>query len=171
MTLTYKFAFDSAYCKAVIARYYRQRPLYIRLPVQFAVLMLTAALIWASLKKAGSFRIDAMSLVIAGIAIIAGVLLLTSLVKFGVLRKLKRNRDFGAEVTLTISEEGVVASSSYGQKRAAWSAYPDSVRFSDGILLLRGGAIRWLPDSALCAGTAEQANSLVGSKTRLRRLT
>jgi hypothetical protein len=46
--------------------------------------------------------------------------------------------------------------------------YARAVRFPDGILLLRKGAIRWLPDRSLETGSVDEAMTLVRSKLPLR---
>ena len=167
MTLHYKYLFDSAYCKVVIARFYGQRPLPLRLPVQFAIPVVIVMWLWSSWQKMDASWPNAIALICAGVAVIGtGVYV----VKVGVLQRLKRNSEFGQEVTITISAQGLTASSSNGGREYAWSAYPRSVRYADGILLMRGGAIRWLPDASLQDGTAEQATDLVRSKTKMRDL-
>ncbi|HEY0802523.1 MAG TPA: YcxB family protein [Steroidobacteraceae bacterium] len=167
MTLHYKYVFDSAYCKVVIARFYGQRPLPLRLPVQFAIPVVIVMWLWSSWQKMDASWPNVMALIAAGTVVIgAGVYL----VKIGVLQRLKRNSEFGLEVTITISAQGLTASSSNGGREYAWSAYPRCVRYADGILLMRGGAIRWLPDASLQDGSAEQATDLVRSKTKMRDL-
>jgi hypothetical protein len=167
MTLHYKYVFDSAYCKAVIARFYGQRPLLLRLPVQFAIPVAIVIWIWSSWQKMDASWPNVIALICAGVAVIgAGVYL----GKLGVLQRLKRNSEFGLEVTITISAQGLTASSSNGGREYAWSAYPRSVRYADGILLMRGGAIRWLPDTSLQEGSAEQATDLIRGKTKMRDL-
>jgi hypothetical protein len=119
----YKYVFDSAYCKTVISRFYRQRPFYLRLHFQLPALL-----------------------------------------------KLRKSREFGKEVTIALSEAGLEASGSNGHSVVKWNAYPRSVRYSDGILLARGGSIRWLPDSALEEGSIEEAIALVRAKTSFRSI-
>lgn len=167
MNLTYRFAFDSKYCKTLIARFYRQRPLLIRLPVQFGIPILIIEAIWL-FRHASAISVT--SLAAAGVICIAGAALLAQAVKLAIFRKLKRNREFGVQVTVVLAGEGVTASSGHGERSLAWSGYPKAVRYADGILLMRGGSIRWLPDDALESGNAEEATSLVRSKSRLRFL-
>ena len=167
MTLHYRYVFDSAYCKVVIARFYRQRPLLLRLPVQFAIPVAIVIWIWSSWQKMDASWPNVIALACAGAAVIAAGVYL---VKIGVLQRLKRIGEFGLEVTITISAQGVTASSSNGRREYAWSAYPRSVRYADGILLMRGGVIRWLPDASLQDGSAEQATDQVRGKTKMRDL-
>jgi hypothetical protein len=168
MALRYKYLFDTAYCRAVIARFYRQRPFYLRLHYQFAAIAMLILLAWLSTQAAAerSSRAPFVALCVAG-AVIWGFMLL---VRVAIMRKLKRSREYGKEVTIGLSEEGLDASGSNGHSVVKWSAYPRSVRYSDGILLARGGAIRWLPDSALEEGSVQDAIALVRSKTKLRSI-
>ena len=165
MAVRYKFSFDSAYCKALISRYYRQRPFFLRLPVQFTVLAIILLLAWFSTLAAAD---SSGGLPIAAIFAILVIVGSVRLVRFGVMMKLRRNSEFGSEVKVALSEEGLEASSPYGHASIKWAAYPRSVRYRDGILLLRGGAIRWLPDAALQEGSVQEAVALVSSKTKLR---
>jgi hypothetical protein len=50
------------------------------------------------------------------------------------------------------------------QATFAWAAFTGVARFSDGILLMRGRIIRWLPDSALQNSVPEEALAFVRSK-------
>jgi hypothetical protein len=68
-----------------------------------------------------------------------------------------------------VSSEGLFASGPHVQGKWNWPAYP-AVRYSDGILLLRCGVIRWLPDSALLVGTPTDATAVARSKSVLREL-
>ena len=106
-----------------------------------------------------------------GVAVIMAVVLTVGMVavtKIGVLYRFKRRADFGAEVVVTVSEAGIASSGRHAQGSWGWQAYPRSVRYPDGILLLRRGVIRWLPDAALQNGTAADATALVKSKTVLK---
>jgi hypothetical protein len=159
--LVYKFRADSAYYKAIINRYYGQRPLLFRLPVQCGIvsLIVVGLFLW----NKGSLSRSA-----AGIAVIVAVLLtagMVALTKIGILYRFKRRADFGAEAVVTISEEGIASSGLHMQGKWGWHAYPRSVRYPDGILLLRRGVVRWLPDAALQGGTPGHATALVKSKT------
>jgi hypothetical protein len=168
VALRYKYLFDTTYCRAVIAHFYRQRPFYLRLHYQFAAVALLILLAWVSTQAAAapSSRGPLIALCVAG-AVILGF---TWLVRFAIMTKLKKSREFGKEVTITLSDEGLEASGSNGRSSVKWSAYPRAVRYSDGILLARGGAIRWLPDSALEEGSNQEVLELVAAKTTLRSI-
>lgn len=71
---------------------------------------------------------------------------------------------------MTLSEEGVTGHGKHGESIQYWTTYPRAVRFSDGILLLRRGVIRWLPDSAISEGSGKEATKLIASKIAIRRL-
>ena len=57
-----------------------------------------------------------------------------------------------------------------GAGRFPWTVYNRAVHFSDGILLIRKGGIRWLPDAALTEGTAGDAIAIVRSHLPVREL-
>lgn len=166
MAPRYKYLFDRTYCRTVISRFYRQRPFYLRLHYQFAAIALIVLFAWASTQAAASrsSRAPFIALCVAG-ALILGFMFL---VRFAIMMKLRKSREFGKEVTITLSDEGLEASGSNGRSSVKWSAYPRAVRYSDGILLARGGAIRWLPDAALEEGNVQDVLALVRAKTTLR---
>jgi len=165
MTLRYTYVFDSAYCKRVIWRYYRQRPFFLRLPFQFGAVGSILLLAWFSTQAATSSSGNAIvGILIAGALIFGSILL----VRASVMMKLRGSREFGMEVSVALSVEGLEASGPNGRSSIKWVAYPRSVRYPDGILLVRGGAIRWLPDAALQEGSVADAVALVRSKTKSR---
>jgi hypothetical protein len=164
LILVYKFRTDAVYYRTIIDRYYGQRPFLFRLPVQYGVVSL--AIVGFSLWMKGSYSRTAIGVaVIVAVVLTAGMVALT---KIGVLYRFKRRADFGAEAVVTVSEDGIASSGRHSQGSWGWQAYPRSVRYPDGILLLRRGVIRWLPDAALQNGTAEDATALVKSKTVLK---
>jgi hypothetical protein len=165
MPLRYKYVFDSRYCRTVISRFYRQRPFYLRLHYQFGAIVIAILLAWFSTQSADH---SSHALLIA--ACIAGAVMLglIFLVRAAVMMKLRGTKEFGKEVTIALSEQGLEATGPNGHSLVKWAAYPQSVRFSDGILLRRGGAIRWLPDAALEEGSMQDVLALVRSKTNSR---
>lgn len=168
MPLRYTYVFDTAYCRTVISRYYRQRPVYLRLHFQFAVVVMLVVLAWAYTRSATDRSMPALLITLC----FSGVLIVgfTFLVRFSIMMKLRKSREFGKEVTITLSDRGLEASGSNGRSSVKWNAYPRSVRYSDGILLTRGGAIRWLPNAALEEGSLEEVLALVRAKTTLRTI-
>ena len=168
MDITYRMVVDPAYCHAIIARYYRQRHFLLWLPVQFALPLVPLVGVWIygqQINASWSTTVGMLLLVWPVVAIAC-----VYVIKWGILQRLRSKDDFGNEVTMVVSEDGISAHGQHVQGKWAWAAYPRSVRFPDGILLLRRGAIRWLPDSAIQTGDAKEATNLVGSNTVLRHI-
>ena len=164
--LVYKFRADSGYYKTIIDRYYRQRAFLLRPPVQYAIFSL--AIVGAFLGFKGLFTRTAVGLGMVVVALLtAGMVALT---KASVFYRFKRRADFGADVIMTVSKESISSSGRHAEGKWGWQAYPQSVRYPDGILLLRRGVIRWLPDSALQEGTPADATALVKAKTVMKAL-
>jgi hypothetical protein len=166
LRLVYKYRADAAYYRAVIERYYGQRAFFLRLPMQYGLISL--AIVGAFLGFRGLWTRTAV-----GIGILVVVVLtagLVALAKTSMLWRFKRRADFGAETTVTVSKQAIVSSGRHAEGEWGWQAYPRSVRYPDGILLMRRGIIRWLPDSALQEGTPADATGLVKSKTVIREV-
>lgn len=166
MDITYKILIDTGYYRTVINRYYRQRPFIFWPPVQFGLVSLVSAswLLWAL--QAPWINKIAAALIIAAVLFVGGVFL----TKWGILQRYMHRAEFGSEATVALSAAGIVANGPHIQGKWEWAAYPHSVRFLDGILLLRPGAIRWLPDAAIQGGTVDESIALIASKTDLRRI-
>src|SRR5271156_2175459 len=162
--LVYKYRADAAYYRTVIERYYGQRSFLLRLPMQYGILSL--AIVGAFLGFTGLSTRTAVG--IGTLVVIVSTASLIALTKISILWRFKRRPDFGAEATVTVSKEAIVSSGRHAEGKWGWQAYPRSVRYPDGILLMRRGVIRWLPDSALQRGTAADATALVKSKTVLK---
>lgn len=167
MSIEYHVKGDSAYFRTVRDRYYQQRPFLLRLTSQFSILGACLILPWiyawvtdASWKDGAEFGIP------VGVLVAVGGLYLT---KALILARLG-GRGKNSEGTVILTEEGVTGRGQRGKSLQYWASYPRAVRFSDGVLLLRGGVIRWLPDSALRQGTVEEATALVAAKTHLTRM-
>jgi cation transport ATPase len=166
MDVTYKFRADAAYYRTLIDRYYQQRPFLLSLMAQFGLLALIIAGAFLSTAVAPIGLKVGIALIIAALIFFGGV----AFTKWGVYQRLKHRADFGMEATVTMSAGGLVASGPRFEGKWNWAAYPRAVRYSDGILLLRRGVIRWLPDSALVVGTPTDATALTRSKSALREL-
>ena len=167
MEVTYRHRLDAAYFRTLIDRYYRQRPFIFWLPVQFGlVAVMTDTFI---LGAATSVTVETLVLVITvGAAI---VYLGTYLTKWGIfVLRFTSRADFGKEATVTLSGTGIATRGEHVSGEWGWAAYPKAVRFPDGILLLRRGVIRWLPDSDIREGDAATATALVASKTMMRNV-
>lgn len=164
--ITYKFAIDAEYYRVVIDRYYRQQPFVLWLPAQFGLLGAMFACLLVYLPS--GFDVSRMpTALLAGALTLVGGIYLT---RRGILWRFKRRADFGSEAVLTVSAAGINASGSHVHGHWDWQAYPNSVCYPDGILLLRAGAIRWLPDAAIQTGSKEELIALVNSKTRSRNI-
>jgi hypothetical protein len=168
MSVSYHFVADSDYFRTVIDRYYRQRPRLFWLPIQYGLIALPLLCAWlyALVTEASWTLIIAFILLLWPFATLCFV----QLTKWGIMQRFRANADFGADVTTVLSESGIDARGRNAHTELAWTAYPTSVRFPDGILLLRAGAIRWLPDSAIQSGSPADATTLVGSKSKLRHV-
>jgi hypothetical protein len=166
MQITYRYRCDLEYFRTVIDRQYRQGPFLLRLPIQFGIVGAICA--YFAIAAANTSMVVSATLFIA---IFCSVLVIGVLAtKQGLLMKFKRRPGFGLEVAVTLSEEGLAVGIHTAEQRLAWSTYPSSIRFNDGILLKKPGSIRWLPDSAIQMGSSSEATSLVGSKTALRHV-
>jgi hypothetical protein len=166
MDVTYKIHINADYYRTLIDRYYEQRPFVFRLPVQFGFLALVAASLFVSAMD-GSVGIKvAIALIFAALIFFGGV----AVTKWGVYQRFRYRADFGTDATVTISEMGLVADGRHVQGKWDWAAYPSAVRYPDGIMLLRRGVIRWLPDSAIVVGKPEDATALARSKSAIREL-
>ena len=166
MEVTYKFLADSAYYRTLIDRYYQQRPLPFRLTTQFGIvaLIFVCGLIWGLVAPLGNKV--AVALPIGALVFFGGV----AVTKWGVYRRMRGRSDFGTEATVIMSAAGLVGSGAQSEGKWSWAAYPQAVRYSDGIMLLRRGVIRWLPDSAIIVGTSAAATALARSKSALREI-
>ncbi len=165
MTIDYKWRYDARYYAAVVDRYYRQLPFVLHLPSQFTLLWLLGVLLfsWVTGESIKEF---------AGWALLIGAVAIPSLVvltKLGIRLKyrLRARSGFGTETSYSMAETGVTITGT-GQGTFAWSVYSRAIRFSDGLLLMRKGAVRWLPDTALESGSVVEATSLVSSRLPMR---
>ena len=165
MTIDYNWRYDARYYAAVVDRYYRQLPFVLHLPSQFTLLWLLGVLLfsWVTGESIKEF---------AGWALLIGAVAIPSLVvltKLGIRLKyrLRARSGFGTETSYSMAETGVTITGT-GQGTFAWSVYSRAIRFSDGLLLMRKGAVRWLPDTALESGSVVEATSLVSSRLPMR---
>jgi hypothetical protein len=164
--LVYKYRADAAYYRTVIDRYYGQRTFLLRLPMQYGIVSL--ATVGAFLGFKGLSTLTAVGIGI--LVIVVSTAGLVALRKISVLWRFKRRADFGAETTVTVSKAAIVSGGRHAEGKWGWQAYPRSVRYPDGILLVRRGVVRWLPDSALQEGTRDDATALVQSKTLMKEI-
>jgi hypothetical protein len=166
MQVGYQYRGNTKYFETVIDRQYQQGPWLLRLPVQFGIV---GAALAAAMVATTNFTIVAQAslfVVTFGLVVTIGIWA----TKRGLMMKFKSRLGFESEVTVTLSDSGVTFGSNGAQPTLEWATYPSAVRFPDGILLRKPGSIRWLPDSAITAGTAAEATELIASKTSLRHI-
>ncbi len=164
MEIVYKWRYDAAYYRSAIDRYYRQLPFVLHLPTQFTLLwLLMVAVCWCLLEIALT-ELVVWALVIGAIVIPT----LVFLTKKAIFLKYRVRPSFDSEACYTLSDSGGTIQQYVGETRFPWSKYARAVRFPDGILLLRKGAIRWLPDRSLETGSVDEAMALMRSKLPFR---
>jgi hypothetical protein len=134
--------------------------------MQFSILGLlsASAVIWAvqpSLPTAAE-----IFLVIFVLTVAFGVIA----TKIGLLLRFKWNLEFGSSVNVVLTDNGLNVTGRDVQSAFKWAEYPQSVRFYDGILLKKRGAIRWLPDAGIRSGTPNEVTKLVAAKTSIRHI-
>jgi hypothetical protein len=95
--------------------------------------------------------------------------LLPQLSDGGIVLKYRLRPSFDSETTFALDANEVVVTG-LGSGHFPWTVYRRAIRFSDGILLTRPGAIRWLPDAAITQGTAAEALTIIHKKMPLRDL-
>jgi hypothetical protein len=164
MVIVYRWRYDATYYRTVTDRYYRQLPFVLHLPTQFTLLwLLIVAGCWYFTNIALT-ELVIWALVIGAIAIPSSVLL----TKKAIFLEYRVRPSFDSEACYSLADSGGTIQQHVGETRFPWSIYVRAVRFPDGILLLRKGAIRWLPDRSLGIGSVDQAMALVRSKLLLR---
>lgn len=164
MVIIYRWRYDATYYRAVIDRYYRQLPFVLYLPTQFILLWsLVVAMCWY-LTDIARTELVMWALLIGAIAIPT----LVFLTKKAIFLKYRIRPSFDSEACYSFSDSGGTIQQHAGETRFPWSTYVRAVRFPDGILLLRKGAVRWLPDRSLETGSVDEAMALVRSKLPLR---
>jgi hypothetical protein len=164
MVIVYRWRYDAAYYSTVTDRYYRQLPFVLHLPTQFTLLWLLMVTVCWCFMDIGLTELVMWALVIGAIAIPTFVFL----TKKAIFLKYRVRPSFDSDACYTLSDGGGTIQQHVGETRFPWSTYARAVRFPDGILLLRKGAIRWLPDRSLETGSVDEAMALVRSKLPLR---
>jgi len=165
MSVTYRLTVDLAFVRTGLRRYRRQRPHRIR---RLILLWLGPVLIagaWLHAKFTGAPWEELLEYMLIGGAI--GGAASTLLARVVLVRLLKRNPEYGTDVTIHLDDEGLVASGAHTQAKIDWPGITRAARLPDGLMLIRGRIFRWLPDAALQDSTPEQATALVRSKTAL----
>ena len=93
-----------------------------------------------------------------------------AITKWAVLRRLRARADYGSEFEVTLAAGGITAKGAHVSGKWEWPAYPEAVRFADGLLLQRPGVIRWLPDSGLIQGSPSEVTALVACMSTVRHV-
>jgi hypothetical protein len=171
VTFSYSFVANWDFYRTAFARYRRQKSKRHR---AIAVsIVIAAALLLAWIYGRSS---DAVWSYIPKFALIGGVIggvvggvvggaTVYALGRIFLSRHIKRSPNYGATVAVTLDGEGLHATEPHAQVSLAWRAFTRVTRFKDGILLVRGSVIRWLPDTALQNATPEEVVAFVRSKT------
>jgi len=163
MTITYVWRGDARYYATVVDRYYRQVPLPLHLGVQATVCWIAGS----AYALISHFDLATECGWLAGSA--AFGMAFPYLVKGGILLKYRRRPTFGTETTFRMTDIEVLVDGP-GAGRYPWTVYDRAVSFTDGLLLVRKGGIRWLPHAALTVGTPTEAVAIVQSRLPTRVL-
>jgi hypothetical protein len=166
MLATYRYAFNTDYIKAVISHQYAQVPLLLKLPVQFGSIGMITGLALVLAFDAPLMNRVLVAILFACSLTAVGVLS----VKAGLLSRFRSKAEYGTEVSTSISHDGLIVDGRHFKAHLTWDLYPKAVRFHDGILLQKPGAVRWLPDAAIVEGTANDATQIVDRRTALRHV-
>jgi hypothetical protein len=166
MSVSYAFTTDLKYYRELIERYYQQRSQVLKPRMQFGAIFL-CWLVFSAYEWLNGLDSHASILLFAlGFGLFcAGAVYLTNAL---ILRKLTSKGQFNKELTVRLSTQGLVFSGVLGSKEYPWSYYPRSVRYCDGILLLRSGKISWLPDHGITSGSPSEAEATVRAATQFR---
>ena len=168
MTVTYKLLLDKRFYRTAVSRFYKQRPLWRKFSVRFSLLLILFIGVLAY-----AWKTNAEWLTIAGWGFAFWMILSVSgffFTKWSMVQRFKRRTDFNTEATVLLSDEGISVRGRRAKSELEWAAYPGAARCSDGILLVRKGVIRWLPDASIQDGTPKDAENLVKSNSNLRYL-
>ncbi|HEX5323710.1 MAG TPA: hypothetical protein VFW40_07985 [Capsulimonadaceae bacterium] len=154
---------DEQYYTTVIDRYYRQVSFPLRLGAQAAIVWIIGSTF--ALVSNSDLATRFAWLVTAAVFGLA----FPYLVKRGILMKYRSRRTFGAETTFQMTDREVLIAGP-GAGRFPWTVYARAVAFSDGVMLIRKGGVRWLPHAALQEGTLEEVLAVVRSHLPTRVL-
>jgi hypothetical protein len=164
--IRYRWCYDAAYYSTVVDRYYKQLPHIRHPPIQYTLLWLGGAVLFSVLSGSPTLEFAGWALLIGAVGV-PGLVVLT---KQGIVLRYRLRPSFGTHADFLLSEAGITICQKSLHGTYPWTAYSRAVRFPDGILLLKSGAIRWLPDYALQSGTVNEAVTLVRSRMPIRLL-
>jgi hypothetical protein len=162
--IRYHWHYDADYYSMVMKRYYGQLPRMRQPATQYTLLWLAGLLCFAV-----AFRPSPLKLLVGGILVGAvAIPAMTALTKIGIKFRYLMRPSFKTEADLFLSSGGITISQKSLNGTYPWTTYAGAVRFHDGIMLLKRGGIRWLPDAALVSGTSEDAMQLVRTHLAVR---
>lgn len=162
----YRWTYDAGYYSTLVDRYYKQLPLIRHLAIQYTFMWLGGTTIFSFVIGTPTLEFAALALLVGAIGV-PGLVLLT---KQGIVLKYRLRPSFGTNADYFASETGFTIRQKSLDGSYPWTTYSSAVRFADGILLLKAGAIRWLPDYALQRGSIEDVLALVRSRMPTRLL-
>jgi hypothetical protein len=162
MIATYKVILDDSYFRTALKRYRRQQPRrYLKMVAPLLIVLIAvAALVYAWKTDAPWIMIPELTVMGALIGGIVGTVLGKSLQA----KRLKASRDFGSEISMILDDVGLAVSGTHMQAKLDWAAFDRGIRFKDGIMLLKGSVLRWLPDAMLINGVAGDVTAFVRTK-------
>jgi hypothetical protein len=163
MGIQYAWHGDDNYYATVVKNQYRQLPLPLRLHSQAIILWIVLSGFTVASDFSGATKWTFLAFISAFACVFP------SLVKYGIILKYRLRPSFGAETTFNMGKDEVVITGP-GAGRFPWTVYQRAVYFSDGILLVRRGGIRWLPNAALIEGTPGDAIAIVRTHLPVREL-
>ena len=169
MPATYRFVPNADYFFTRRRRFQQQGPFLLRPSMRPLIAIAPLLLGWLALwvfapdveAEVRSTFVGAAAFLVGGLAVIQVIF----------RWRIKANESKFKELTYTLSNEGVFVHDSLSESKLSWGAYPSTVRFADGILLVRTRFFSvWLPDAALQGATPQEVTALVQSKTQLRHV-
>jgi hypothetical protein len=165
--ITYAWHGDDHYYATVVDRVYQQRPWPPHLRTQAIFLWITMAPL-TFLPYAG--LIPGVAVIFRCVwvaAVTAFCVSFPHLIKRLIVGQYRTRTTFGSKTVFKM-DESEVQIVGVGAGHYPWSIYRRAVSYSDGLLLIRPGAARWLPHEASQEGTAAAAVALVQSHLPLR---
>jgi hypothetical protein len=165
MALVYRMRADKKYFDALIDRYWRQRPVFLRPQVQHSILAMVVAAAWVLAPWHGVDYVYVVTFAfVLALAVGPGGYYLTRSL---ILSRFRGKKLIGENVIYTLNDDNLHFEGPQRSATVRWPAYSKAVRYADGMLLLRPGVACWLPDSALSGGDRETATAFVASRTAL----
>ena len=168
MNIIYSYKVDEAYCRTFYTRKIGRRLWFYRPSIQVPLLLVIGVGGWFLLSDLDDPFIRTAFLALLALAFFSSILA-PKLLQRAMFRQLRKGPEFGSEVTVEVSEQGLKSSGPLSQGSIDWKAFTGAVRHPDGIMLSRSGAVLWLPDAALQGSTTDDVISLFDAKIDLQR--